>query len=134
MKFSTKARYALRVMVDLAENNAEKQNIKAISARQDISEKYLEQIVGTLSKAGLVTSTRGAQGGYTLSRPVDKIFVGQILRAAEGDLFVIDCLDPHVPCGREDKCKTHACWNKLNTLVSNFLDSVSLKDVLEDNL
>ncbi len=133
MKFSTKSRYALRVMVDLAEN-PEKQNIKAIASRQDISEKYLEQIVSCLSKAGLVSSTRGAAGGYTLSRPATQIFVGEILRAAEGNLFVIECLDPKLPCNREDKCRTHTCWNKLNTLVNNFLDSVSLKDVIEDKL
>ena len=133
MKFSSKSRYALRVMVDLAENNAELQSIKAISARQEISEKYLEQIAGLLLKAGLIESHRGAQGGYVLARPTNKIFVGEILRAAEGKLYVIDCLDPSLPCNIADKCKTHGYWDNLNKLVNNYLDTVTLADILKGN-
>lgn len=133
MRFSSKSRYALRVMVDLAENTNELQSTKQISGRQDISEKYLEQILACLIKANLVESKRGATGGYTLAKPIDKIYVGEIMRAAEGDFYVIDCLDPNVPCGRVDKCKTHDYWDKLNNLMSNFLNSVSLADILKEN-
>lgn len=132
MKFSSKSRYALRVMVDLAENDGV-QSVKAISMRQDISEKYLEQIFSLLVKAGLVESFRGAQGGYQLAKQTDKIFVGEILRAAEGSLYVIDCLDPNMPCNIESKCKTHTYWNNLNNLVNNYLDTVSLKDIITNN-
>ena len=132
MRFSSKSRYALRVMVDLAENKG-LQSTKQISARQDISEKYLEQILSCLVKENLVESKRGATGGYSLARPIEKIYVGEIMHAAEGDLYVIDCLDPNVPCGRADKCKTHDYWDKLNNLMSNFLGSVSLADILKEN-
>ncbi len=134
MLFSSKSRYALRVMVDLAENNAEIQSIKNISKRQDISEKYLEQILSSLTKANLVTSKRGTQGGYSLSKPIKEISVGEIMHAAEGDLYVIDCLNPNVPCDRQNVCKTHDYWDKLNSLMSNFLDSVSLYDILNDKV
>jgi len=134
MLFSSKSRYALRVMVDLAENNAEIQSIKNISKRQDISEKYLEQILSSLTKANLVTSKRGTQGGYSLSKPTKEISVGEIMHAAEGDLYVIDCLNPSVPCNRQNVCKTHDYWDKLNSLMSNFLDSVSLYDILNDKV
>ena len=133
MKFSSKSRYALRVMVDLAENANELQSIKAISNRQQISEKYLEQIAGLLTKANLVESHRGAQGGYSLARDTNKIFVGEILRAAEGKLYVIDCLDPNMPCNIADKCKTHGYWDNLNKLVNNYLDTVTLEDILKGN-
>lgn len=130
MKFSSKSRYALRVMVDLAEHDSEVQSVKAISSRQEISEKYLEQIAALLSKAKLIESQRGAQGGYKLAKDTNKIFVGEILRAAEGELFVIDCLDPNMPCGIADKCKTHGYWDNLNKLVNNYLNTVSLADIL----
>jgi len=133
MKFSSKSRYALRVMVDLAENTSELQTIKAISARQEISEKYLEQIAGLLLKAKLIESHRGAQGGYSLARATNKIYVGEILRAVEGKLYVIDCLDPNMPCNIADKCKTHGYWDNLNKLVNNYLDKVTLEDILKDN-
>ena len=120
-------------MVDLAENASELQTIKAISARQEISEKYLEQIAGLLTKANLVESHRGSQGGYSLARDTNKIFVGEILRAAEGKLYVIDCLDPNMPCNIADKCKTHGYWDNLNKLVNNYLDTVTLEDILKDN-
>ncbi|MBQ8468367.1 MAG: RrF2 family transcriptional regulator [Clostridia bacterium] len=132
MKFSSKSRYALRVMVDLAEHEGEIQSIKAISERQTISEKYLEQIAALLSKAGLIESFRGAQGGYTLKKPKAQISVGEIMRAAEGDFYVIDCLDPNMPCNIVDKCKTHSYWNKLNTLVTDYLNTVSLEDILKE--
>ena len=129
MKFSSKSRYALRVMVDLAEHAGDVQSIKAISERQTISEKYLEQIAALLSKAGLVESFRGAQGGYKLARGANKISVGEIMKAADGEFYVIDCLDPKMPCNIEDKCKTHSYWNKLNELVNNYLNTVSLEDI-----
>ena len=129
MKFSSKSRYALRVMVDLAENPGV-QSVKAISTRQDISEKYLEQIFSLLVKANLVESFRGAQGGYQLAKSADKLFVGEIMRAAEGNFYVVDCLDPNMPCNIEAKCKTHEYWDNLNKLVNNYLDTVSLKDII----
>jgi Rrf2 family protein len=133
MKISAKGRYALRLMVDLAQHdNGEWIALKDISTRQGISVKYLEQIVSGLSRAGLLRSSRGAAGGYKLARPAAKYTAGEIIRALEGPLAPVACLD-HEPnrCPRRDICPTIGLWEGLYKVVNDYLDSVTLADIAE---
>lgn len=126
MKFSTRDRYALRLMVELANHGEALVPLKEISDSQQISLKYLEQIITPLAKAGLVTSVRGAQGGYRLARPETEITAGEILRAVEGELTAIPCLGANMDCPRRDQCQTLDFWCGLNDLINQYVDSVSL--------
>ena len=133
MKISTKGRYALRLMMDLAMNdNGEYITIKAISARQQISDKYLEQIITVLSRAKFVKSTRGAQGGYKLARPAEEYTVGMILRLIEGSLVPVACMedDPN-QCPRCGFCATLDLWKQLDQAISNVVDNVTLADLVQ---
>ena len=133
MLVSTKGRYALRVMLELAERPAgEYAALGTIAADQGISEKYLESIVAVLSKAGLVDALRGKGGGYRLNRPAKDYSVGEILRLTEGSIAPVSCLEcsPH-RCDRADGCKTLPMWEKLNELICGYLDSVTLADLLD---
>ena len=106
MKLSTRGRYGIHTMYDLALNGENgPQSIKAIAERGGMPEAYLEQLIAGLKKAGLVTSTRGAQGGYMLARSADKITVGDVLRALEGGLSLVDCLDEEEACGKSCACR-----------------------------
>ncbi len=132
MKISTRGRYALRTMIDIAVNSEGGRNItiKEISKRQGISVKYLEQIVSVLSKARLLRSVRGAQGGYRLSRAPEEYTVGEILRLAEGGLAPVECLDSEENiCPRRGNCSTLAFWEGLNKVISDYVDSVTLADL-----
>ena len=132
MKISTKGRYALRLMIDLAQHDAAGYiPLRDISRRQEISAKYLEQIVVQLSRAGLVTSTRGAQGGYQLARHPSEYTVGEILRITEGSLAPVACLehDP-VECARAEDCMTLDFWRGLYDAVNRYVDSVTLEDLV----
>ena len=133
MKISTKGRYALRLMVDLA-MNADKQpvRVKEISARQEISDKYLEQIISVLTKAGFVRSTRGPQGGYRLAKEPKDYTVGSILRLIEGKLCPVACLetDENV-CERRAGCITLPLWEKLDEAINNIVDNVTLQDLID---
>lgn len=133
MKISTKGRYALRLMLDLALNNTgEPVRIKDIAARQEISDKYLEQIISALNKAGFVKSIRGPQGGYRLSKEPEKYTVGMILRLTEGSLAPVPCLDDEVNhCERQDGCVTLRLWQMLNNAISDIVDKVTLADLME---
>lgn len=133
MKISTKGRYALRLMLDLAMNNTgEPVRIKDIAARQEISDKYLEQIISTLNKAGYVKSIRGPQGGYRLTRDPEKYTVGMILRLTEGSLAPVPCLDDEInSCDRQDTCVTLRLWQMLNTAIADIVDKVTLADLME---
>lgn len=133
MKISTKGRYALRLMLDLALNNTgEPVRIKDIAARQEISDKYLEQIISVLNKAGYVKSIRGPQGGYLLTREPEKYTVGMILRLTEGSLAPVPCLDDEVnTCERQDSCATLRLWQMLDAAVSDVVDRVTLADLVE---
>lgn len=133
MKISTKGRYALRLMLDLAVNNTgEPVRIKDIAARQEISDKYLEQIISTLNKAGYVKSIRGPQGGYRLTREPEKYTVGMILRLTEGSLSPVPCLDDEIGgCSRQDACVTLQLWKMLNEAIGNVVDKVTLADLVE---
>lgn len=135
MKISTKGRYAIRLMLDLAENsNGEFIRLKDISARQEISEKYLEQITGILSKASLIKGVRGAQGGYKLIKKPSEYTVGSILRATEGNLAPVSCLETEDNlCERQDKCITLNFWKSFNKVINDYLESVSLQDIIDQN-
>ena len=133
MKISTRGRYALRLMLDLALNNTDRYiTIKSISARQEISEKYLEQIITVLSRANFVKSIRGAQGGYKLARPAEEYTVGMILRLIEGNLVPVACMenDPN-ECPRCNKCVTIDVWKELNYAISSVVDHITLADLVE---
>ena len=133
MKISTRGRYALRLMLDLALNNSGGYTtIKSISARQEISEKYLEQIITVLSRANFVKSIRGAQGGYKLARPAEEYTVGMILRLIEGNLVPVACMENEPnECPRCNKCVTIDVWKELNDAISNVVDHVTLADLVE---
>ncbi len=133
MKISTKGRYALRLMLDLALNNTgEPVRIKEISTRQEISEKYLEQIISVLNKAGYVKSVRGPQGGYLLTREPSQYTVGMILRLTEGSLAPVACLDGEVnTCERQDRCVTLRLWKMIDSAVSGVVDKVTLADLVD---
>ena len=132
MKISTKGRYALRVMIDLA-NNEEGDIIplKVIAQRQDISIKYLEIIVGMLCKAGFVISSRGKGGGYKLSRPPEEYSVGSILKITEGSIAPVDCISyGKSVCGRAEHCPTFPLWEGLNKVIDDYLESITIKDLM----
>lgn len=133
MKISTKGRYALRLMLDLAQNNTgEPVRIKDIAARQDLSDKYLEQIISILNKARFVKSIRGPQGGYRLTREPEQYTVGMILRLTEGSLAPVACLEDEVNiCERQDTCATLKLWQMLNQAISDVVDRVTLADLVE---
>lgn len=133
MKISTKGRYALRMMLDLAVNNTgEPVRIRDIAARQGISEKYLEQIISTLNKAGYVRSVRGPQGGYHLAKDPAQYTVGMILRLTEGSLAPVACLvDEENVCERQAGCATLQLWQMLNQAISDVVDKVTLADLVE---
>lgn len=131
MKISTKGRYALRLMLDLALNNTgEYIKIKNISERQEISEKYLEQIVTSLSRAGYVKSVRGAQGGYKLARTPEEYTVGMILRLTEGSLSPVACLDDETECNKIEDCVTIEVWKQLDTAIKGVVDRITLADLV----
>lgn len=133
MKISTKGRYALRLMLDLAiRDTGEPVRIRDIAARQEISEKYLEQIISILNKAGYVRSVRGPQGGYHLMKEPAQYTVGMILRLTEGSLAPVACLDGDVnTCERQENCVTLRLWKMLNQAVSDVVDHVTLADLVE---
>lgn len=132
---STKGRYALRMLIDLAEHKDMGYiPLKDIAKRQDISKKYLEQIVGALNQSGILLTNRGYQGGYMLSESPDKYTVGQILRAAEGSLCPVSCLETKLnACERSSHCKTLPMWQKLDKIITEYLDSITLKDILDND-
>ena len=135
MKISTKGRYALRLMLDMALNNTGNPiRIKDIAARQNISDKYLEQIVSVLNKAGFVKSIRGPHGGYKLTKRPEQYTVGMILRLTEGSLAPVSCLDDEVNmCDRQEECVTLILWRKLDDAIKSVIDNVTLADLLEWN-
>lgn len=133
MKFSTRDRYALRLMVELANHGDALVPLKEISDTQQISLKYLEQIITPLAKAGLVLSVRGAQGGYRLARPETEITTGEILRAVEGELTAIPCLGANMECPRRNQCQTLNFWCGLNDLINQYVDSITLAQLRVKN-
>ena len=137
MKVSTKGRYALRIMLDLAfHNSGELVPLKDIAKRQNITLKYMEQIISPLSKAGFVISLRGSNGGYRLARKPSEYTAGDILRVVEGSLAPTACLEngEYVDCPRADDCPTLAFWQGLNKVINDYVDSVTLEDLMNQQL
>ena len=133
MKLSTRGRYGIHAMYDLAKHYGDgPQPLKLIAERQGIPEAYLEQLVAVLKKEGLVTSTRGAQGGYMLSREPEDITVGQILRALEGGLNLVDCLSGEDTCGKSCACPSRIVYMKIRDGLNQVADSITLKDMIND--
>jgi len=133
MKLSTKGRYGIHAMYDLAQFGSETpQPIKSIAERQNIPEAYLEQLIGQLRRSGLVKSVRGAQGGYLLSRSPAEITVGEVLRTLEGELAVVDCLMEEDVCHKACSCPTRVVWKKLRDGLNEIVDGITLQDMLDD--
>ena len=133
MKLSTKGRYGIHAMYDLAQFGSETpQPIKSIAERQNIPEAYLEQLIGQLRRSGLVKSVRGAQGGYLLSRSPAEITVGEVLRTLEGELAVVDCLMEEDACHKACSCPTRVVWKKLRDGLNQIVDGITLQDMLDD--
>lgn len=135
MKISTKGRYALRMLLDLAmHENDGFVALKDIAERQNISKKYLEQIVPLLNKSNLLKTNRGYQGGYMLAKSPDKYTVGEILRITEGDLCPVACLkDSPNECPRSEDCMTLFVWEGLYKAITEYLDGITLGDIIERN-
>ena len=133
MTFSTKWRYALRMMLEFALHPNECTKINQVAQRQEISDKYLEQIVTILSRAGLVKSRRGAKGGYFLTKDPSEYTVGMILRLAEGSLVPVACMEDEVNhCHRADICASLMVWKKLDDAISGVIDNITLADLVEE--
>lgn len=135
MKISTKGRYALRLMLDLAMHGTDSfVSLKDAAERQDISKKYLEQIVPMLTKSGLLKTNRGYQGGYMLSKPAEQYTVGEILRVTEGSLCPVACLQYEKnDCPRAADCMTLYVWEGLYKTVTDYLDGITLQDIIDSS-
>ncbi len=133
MRISTKGRYALRMMIEFGLNHGQCTKISQVAARQGISDKYLEQIVTMLLRAGFVQSIRGAQGGYKLTRAPEEYTVGMILRAAEGSLSPVACLDDAVnTCEKAERCVSLTVWQQIKEAIDTVVDNVTLMELIEE--
>lgn len=136
MKLSTKGRYGLRAMIDMARNSEKDPvSINSVALRQGISEGYLEQIVSLLKKAGLVKSIRGAGGGYVLAKKTEEISVGDILRALEGNLEPVRCAAYYSDegCTASEGCVTKYVWQKINDSINKTVDEITLKELVKES-
>lgn len=136
MMISTKGRYALRVMIDLAEHcNGEYIPMKDVVKRQQVSQKYVERIMTMLSKANFVEAVHGKGGGYRLNRSPDEYIVGDILRLTEGSLAPVACLDCDAEeCERADQCRTLPMWKELNSRITDFFDGITIADLMKKDI
>ena len=135
MMISSKGRYALRVMIDMAEHHTGQYiAMREVAERQDISLKYLEKILPSLVSAKLVEGVHGKGGGYRLTRNPSEYSVGEILRLSEGDLAPVSCVEQGAkPCARSSECRALPLWNNLNKMICSYLDSVSLTDLMQSS-
>lgn len=134
MKLSTKGRYGLRALIDLAlYSENETVSIQSIARRQNISDSYLEQLMRKLRSAGLIVSVRGAQGGYKLARPANEISVGDVLRALEGSLEAVTCGGEDNSCHGADLCVTKFVWERINSSIRDTVDSIKLSQLVEES-
>lgn len=137
MKLTTKGRYGLRAVLDLALNNSDEAvALSQIAERQGISMNYLEQLIARLKKSGIVYGIRGAQGGYVLAMPAEEISVGDILRALEGDLSPVDCSEVNngdTPCSNSDLCVTKYVWKRISDSINDAVDGIMLSDLVEES-
>lgn len=136
MKLSTRGRYGLKAMFQLALHYGEGPiSLKNVANEQEISENYLEQLVAQLRKSGLLESVRGAQGGYMLAKAPSEITVGNVLRILEGDMAPADCIldDELYKCNREEECVTKLVWLKIRDSIDEVIDTITLKDMVEEH-
>ncbi|MCG6946292.1 MAG: Rrf2 family transcriptional regulator [Deltaproteobacteria bacterium] len=132
MKISTRGRYGTRMMLDLAAHHDQGPTpLREIAKRQDLSVKYLEQLIIPLKAAGYIRSVRGARGGYTLAKKPDKISIGQIIKVLEGGLSLVDCVEDAKVCEREGDCLTRDIWLRMSERLMEELSSLTLRDVLD---
>ncbi|OQB14525.1 MAG: HTH-type transcriptional regulator CymR [Firmicutes bacterium ADurb.Bin193] len=127
MRVSTRGRYGLRAMIDIALSDTRAMSLREISGKQDLSEKYLEHIIRRLVKEGLVRSVRGPRGGYVLNKPGDKITVGMVLRAVEGSLSPTVCAEGS--CEKEEECAAAYVWHRLKIAIDEVVDSITLEEL-----
>ncbi len=134
MMISTRGRYALRVMLDLADRMGEGYTpMKDVAERQGLSLKYLERILPVLTKSGMVEGVQGKGGGYRLTKPLEEYRVGDILRLTEGGLHPVECAGCSAePCDRVDRCRTKPLWEGLNKVVNEYLDGITLADLIKE--
>lgn len=133
MIISTKGRYALRVMLELAESNLDSYTpLKEIAERHQISQKYLESIMTVLSKAGFLDALHGKGGGYKLNRPPEEYTIGSILKLAEGTLSPVACLEGEMSCERASDCRTLPMWIKLDKMIDDYFESITVADLLKE--
>ena len=133
MKLSTRGRYGIHAMYDLAVHYGDgPQSIKCIAERQGVPEAYLEQLIAMLRRAKLVISNRGAQGGYRLAREPREITVGDVLRALEGGLNLVDCLEEDDACGKSCACPSRIVWMKIRDGLNQVVDSITLQDMIQE--
>ena len=137
MQISTKGRYGLRMMIDIAMNQQEGPvSVRDIACRQSLSDKYLEQIITQANKAGLLKSIRGAGGGYQLARPAEEISVGEILRAMEGSLSPVECVrelgEEPTPCQNAGECATYELWRDIKDAVDQVINNRTLQDMIDN--
>lgn len=134
MMVSTRGRYALRVLIDLAEHGDGHIPMKDVAERQGISKKYMEQIMPVLTKGGLVKGVHGQRGGYRLTRAPKDYTVGEILRLTEGNLAPVACLaNDAVPCDRAADCRTLAMWKRFNEITNDYFDGITIADLMKSN-
>lgn len=134
MKLSTRSRYGARILVDLARNDDQGPvQISDISKRQDISVKYLEQLIRPLKQANLVTSIRGPKGGHLLSGKPEKITLGQVVRLFEGQSELVECISKPQKCAMSDDCKLRLAWKDATHVLLNKLDTITIADLMKDN-
>ncbi|HHV45506.1 MAG TPA: Rrf2 family transcriptional regulator [Tissierellia bacterium] len=134
MKLSTRGRYGLKAMFQLALHYGKGPiPLNVIASQQDLSENYLEQLFSALRKEGLIKSVRGAQGGYMLAKPPEKITVGSVLRVLEGNMAPVECvIDDTVSCDKEESCVTKLVWMKIKDSINSVIDSITLQDMLNE--
>jgi Rrf2 family cysteine metabolism transcriptional repressor len=132
MKLSTRTRYAVRAIIELAQNEGQKPlQLKVIAQRQDISVKYLEQLMTVLRSGGFVRSVRGSKGGYVLARPPEQIKLNEILYCLEGPVSTVECVENEDYCGRAADCAARQVWTKVEMAIDNVLKSITLKDLVD---
>ncbi len=135
MKLSTKGRYGLKAMFELALHYGEGPiPLKMIAENQGISEHYLEQLIAILKKNGLVNSVRGAQGGYLLSEQPSKIVVGDIIRSLEGDIALVNCVGDETLCAASNKCVTKMVWDRISDSINEVIDGINLQDMIDEHI
>ena len=135
MKLSTKGRYGLRALLDIAQNSGDGEivSIQSIARRQDISESYLEQLIRKLKTAGFLNSVRGAGGGYVLAKEPQEITVGDVLRALEGSIKAVNCGGEIMECERADLCVTRLVWERVNSAIEEAVDGITLRMLLDES-